>query len=149
VDAPFRPNHGVSTKPGQLHLDSVVANSSAGFGHIEEQALRDVRWQVHLLAAEARAAGEWLQLTCMTADHSDNHVRVVANLDGTREAYRRRAIVAVRDDPRGLERAEGRSTTPDRHNCSTRTRPTGAQALETRAGRWGEQLSATGTIRAD
>jgi len=77
-------------------LDSVLANPPAGFGHIEEQALRDVRWQVHLLADEARAAEEWLRLTCMTADHSDNHARVVANLDGTREAYRRRVIVAVR-----------------------------------------------------
>jgi hypothetical protein len=49
-----------------------------------------------VLADEARAAEEWLRLTCMTTDRSDNHARVVANLDGIREAYRRHAIVAVR-----------------------------------------------------
>jgi hypothetical protein len=77
-------------------LDYVLANPPAGFGHIEDQSLRDVRWQMHVLADEARAAEEWLRLTCMTADGSDNHARVVANLDGIREAYRRHAIVAVR-----------------------------------------------------
>jgi hypothetical protein len=90
---------GPRARPLELRvpvLDSVLANPPAGLGDIEEQALRGVRWQVHLLADEARAVEEWLRLTCMTADHSDNHARVVANLDGTREAYRRRAIVAVR-----------------------------------------------------
>ncbi len=76
-------------------LDSVLANPPVGFGHIEEQALRDARWHVQLLADEARNATEWLRLTCMTADHSDSHARVVTNLDRTREAYRRLAIVAV------------------------------------------------------
>jgi hypothetical protein len=51
---------------------------------------------VHVLADNARAAEEWLRLTYMTADRSDNHARVVANLDEIREAYRRHAIVAVR-----------------------------------------------------
>src|SRR6266404_5584689 len=77
-------------------LDSVLANPPDGFGHIEDQALRDLRWQVHVLADNARAAEEWLRLTYMTADRSDNHARVVANLDEIREAYRRHAIVAVR-----------------------------------------------------
>ena len=77
-------------------LDSVLANPPDGFGHIEDQALRDLRWQVHVLADNARTAEEWLRLTCMTTDRSDNHARVVANLDGIREAYRRHAIVAVR-----------------------------------------------------
>ncbi len=30
-------------------LDSVLANPPDGFGHIEDQALRDLRWQVHVL----------------------------------------------------------------------------------------------------
>jgi hypothetical protein len=77
-------------------LDSVLANPPDGFGHIEDQALRHLRWQIHVLAAEARAAEEWLRLTCMTTDRSDNHARVVANLDGIRESYRRHAIEAVR-----------------------------------------------------
>jgi hypothetical protein len=77
-------------------LDYVLANPPAGFGHIEDQALRDVRWQVHVLADNARAAEEWLRLIYMTADPSDNHARVIANLDEIREAYRRHAIVAVR-----------------------------------------------------
>jgi hypothetical protein len=77
-------------------LDSVLANPPDSVSHIEEQVLRDVRWQVHLLATEARAENEWLRLTCMAAGDSDNQARVVANLDETREAYRRRAIVAVR-----------------------------------------------------
>jgi len=77
-------------------LDSVLANPPAEFGRIEEHALRDLRWQLHVLADEARAAEEWLRLTCMTTDRSDHHARVVANLDGLREAYRRHAIIAVR-----------------------------------------------------
>src|SRR5258707_2142276 len=37
-------------------LDSVLANLPDGFGHIEDQALRDLRWQVHVLADNARAS---------------------------------------------------------------------------------------------
>jgi hypothetical protein len=37
-------------------LDSVLANPPDGFGHIEDQALRDLRWQVHVLADNARAS---------------------------------------------------------------------------------------------
>jgi hypothetical protein len=134
-------------------LDSVLANPPAGFGHIEEQALRDVRWQVHLLADEARAAEEWLRITCMTADQSDNHARVVVNLDGTREAYRRRAIVAVRmirvalsvlkaGQPRRTaviaRRARGR------HEPSLQKSAPAAGAAQPRA-----QLSAEGTSRVE
>jgi hypothetical protein len=38
-------------------LDSVLANPPAGFGRIEEQALRDLRWQVHVLADEIPGEG--------------------------------------------------------------------------------------------
>lgn len=134
-------------------LDSVLANPSAGFGYIEEQALGDVRWQVHLLAAEARAAGEWLRLTCMTADHSDNHVRVAANLDGTREAYRRRAIVAVRTIRAAvsvLKADQPRRTAVITRRARGRHEPRSRKpALAEGAAEPSEQLSATGTQRAD
>src|SRR5260370_3329022 len=77
-------------------LDSVLANPPAGFGRIEEQALRDLRWQVHSLASDARAAGAWLPPPFITMDRSGDHPRAVSNLDGIRESYRRHAIVAVR-----------------------------------------------------
>src|SRR5258705_3033724 len=134
-------------------LDSVLANPPAGFGRIEEQALRDLRWQVHVLADEARAAEEWLRLTCMTMDRSDNHARVVANLDGVREAYRRHAIVAVRMTRVALgvlkagqllrtavvaRRARGR------HDPSPQKAAPAAGAAQPRA-----QLSAEGTRRVE
>jgi hypothetical protein len=59
------------------------------------QALSAIRWQVHLLADEARLADEWLPLASTTAN-TDTHGRAVVTLDGTRESYRRRTIVAVR-----------------------------------------------------
>jgi hypothetical protein len=134
-------------------LDSVLANPPAGFGHIEDQALRDLRWQVHVLADEARAAEEWLRLTCMTTDRSDNHARVVANLDGIREAYRRHAIVAVRmnRDALGVLKASQLRRTAiiarrarGRHEPSPQKAAPAAGAAQPRA-----QLSANGTSRVE
>ena len=134
-------------------LDFVLANPPVGFGHIEEQTLRDARWHLQLLADEARTAAEWLRLTCMTAEHSDNHARVVANLDGAREAYRRCAIGAVRmirvavsmlraPQPRRTaviaRRARGR------HEHSSQKPPPAAGAAQSR-----EQLSAEGPGRVE
>jgi hypothetical protein len=76
-------------------LDGLLANPSHGFGDVELQALTAIRWQVHLLADEARLADEWLPLASTTAN-TDTHGRAVVTLDGTRESYRRRTIVAVR-----------------------------------------------------
>jgi len=134
-------------------LDSVLANPPAGFGRIEEQALRDLRWQIHVLADEARAAEEWLRLTCMTTDRSDNHARVVANLDGIREAYRRHAIVAVRmnRDALGVLKAGQLRQTAiiarrarGRHEPSPQNAAPAAGAAQPRA-----QLCANGTSRVE
>jgi hypothetical protein len=134
-------------------LDSVLANPPAGFGRIEEQALRDLRWQVHVLADETRAAEEWLRLTCMTMERSENHARVVANLDGIREAYRRHAIVAVRmnRDALGVLKAGQLRRTAilarrarGRHEPSPQNAAPAASAAEPRA-----QLSAKGTSRVE
>ena len=76
-------------------LDAVLANPTHGFGDVELQALGAIRWQVHLLADEARLADEWPPLASTEAD-TGGHGRAGATLDGTRESYRRRAIVAVR-----------------------------------------------------
>ena len=75
-------------------LDTVLANPTHGFGDVELQALGAIRWQVHLLADEARLADEWLPLASTPAD-TEGHCRALATLDSTRESYRRRAIVAV------------------------------------------------------
>ncbi len=75
-------------------LDVLLANPAHGFGDVELQALSAIRWQVHLLADEARLADEWLPLAS-TPVNTDSHGRALATLDGTRESYRRRAIVAV------------------------------------------------------
>jgi hypothetical protein len=75
-------------------LDTVLANPIHGFGDVEVQALSAIRWQVHLLADEARLADEWLPLASTAVD-TGSHDRAVATLDSTRESYRRRAIVAV------------------------------------------------------
>jgi hypothetical protein len=75
-------------------LDVLLANPTHGFGDVELQALSAIRWQVHLLADEARLADEFLPLASTAAD-TDSHGRALATLDGTRESYRRRAIVAV------------------------------------------------------
>jgi hypothetical protein len=134
-------------------LDSVLANPPAGLGRIEEQALRDLRWQAHVLADEARAAEEWLRLTCMTTDRSDNHARVVANLDGIREAYRRHAIVAVRmtRDALGVLKAGQLRRTAiiarrarGRHEPSPQNAAPSAGGAQPRA-----QLSANGTSRVE
>jgi len=77
-------------------LDGVLANPIHGFGDVELQALGAIRWQVHLLADEARLADEWLPLASTEADtDTGRHGRALAGLDGTRESYRRRAIAAV------------------------------------------------------
>ncbi len=75
-------------------LDVLLANPAHGFGDVELQALSAIRWQVHLLADEARLADAWLPVAATTDSGRDG--RAVATLDGTRESYRRRAIVAVR-----------------------------------------------------
>jgi hypothetical protein len=75
-------------------LDVLLANPAHGFVDVELQALSAIRWQVHLLTDEARLADEWLPLASTAADTS-SHGPAVAMLDGTRESYRRRAIVAV------------------------------------------------------
>jgi hypothetical protein len=106
-----------------------------------------------VLADEARAAEEWLRLTCMTTDRSDNHARVVANLDGIREAYRRHAIVAVRmnRDALGVLKAGQLRRTAilarrarGRHEPSPQNAAPAAGAAEPRA-----QLSAKGTSRVE
>jgi hypothetical protein len=76
-------------------LDVLLANPIHGFGDVELQALSAIRWQMHLLADEARLADEWLPLASTEAD-TGSHGRAVATLEGTRASYRRRAIVAVR-----------------------------------------------------
>lgn len=75
-------------------LDVLLANPAPGFGDVELQALGAIRWQVHLLADEARLADELLPLASTGAD-TDSHGRALSALDGTRESYRRRTIVAV------------------------------------------------------
>ncbi len=75
-------------------LDGLLANPATGFGEVELHALSAIRWQVHLLADEARLADEWLPLAS-TAANTGSEGRAVATLDGTRESYRRRAMVAV------------------------------------------------------
>jgi hypothetical protein len=76
-------------------LDVVLTNPTHGFGDVELQALSAIRGQVHLLADEARLADEWLPLASTMTD-TNSQGRALATLDGTRESYRRRAIVAVR-----------------------------------------------------
>lgn len=73
-------------------LDGLLANPAHGFADVDLQALSAVRWQAHLLADEARLADECLPLASTA---TDGHGRALATLDGTRESYRRRAIVAV------------------------------------------------------
>jgi hypothetical protein len=75
-------------------LDVLLANPAHGFGEVELQALSAIRWQVHLLGDEARLADEWLPLASTAADTGTQGLAGAA-LDGTRESYRRRAIVAV------------------------------------------------------
>jgi len=75
-------------------LDVLLANPTHCFGDVELQALSAIRWQMHLLADEARLADEWLPLASTMAD--TNQGRALATLDGTRESYRRRAIIALR-----------------------------------------------------
>ena len=75
-------------------LDVLLANLAHGFGDVEPQALSAIRWQVRLLADEARLADEFLPLASLASD-PDSHGRALATLDGTRESYRRRTIVAV------------------------------------------------------
>lgn len=76
-------------------LDVLLANPTHCFGDVELQALSAIRWQMHLLADEARLADEWLPLASTMAD-TNSQGRALATLDGTRESYRRRAIVALR-----------------------------------------------------
>jgi hypothetical protein len=76
-------------------LDGLLTNPAPSFGDVQLQALSAIRWQVHLLADEARLADEWLPLAATAAD-TDSHGRALGTLDGTRESYRRRAIVAVK-----------------------------------------------------
>lgn len=75
-------------------LDSLLANPPAAFGDVELQALGALRWQVHLLRDEAQLTARWLRLTSTTRD-AERLTRTMAYLDGTRDSYRRRAIVAV------------------------------------------------------
>ena len=75
-------------------LDVLLVNPIDGFGDVELQALSAIRWQMHLLADEARLADEW-PLASTMAD-TDSQGRALAAFDSTRESYRRRAIVAVR-----------------------------------------------------
>lgn len=76
-------------------LDVLLANPTSGLGDVELQALSAIRWQMHLLADEACLADELLPLASTSAD-TGGQDRAAATLDGTRESYRRRAIVAVR-----------------------------------------------------
>ena len=71
-------------------MDVLLANPTRGFGDIELQALSTIRWQVHLLADEARLADEWPPLASTMAD-TNGQGRAIATLDGAREFYRRRA----------------------------------------------------------
>lgn len=76
-------------------LDVLLVNPLTGFGDVELQVLSAIRWQMHLLADEARLADEWLPLASTMAD-TNSQGRALTTFDGTRESYRRRAIVAVR-----------------------------------------------------
>lgn len=78
-----------------LVLDTVLANPTHGFRDVELQALSAIRWQVHLLADEARLADQWLPLASTTAD-PDTPGRAEVTFEGPQASYRRRAMVAVR-----------------------------------------------------
>jgi hypothetical protein len=76
-------------------LDTVLANPTHGFGDVELQALSAIRWQVQLLADEARLADQWLPPASTTAD-PDTPGRAEVTFEGPQASYRRRAMVAVR-----------------------------------------------------
>jgi len=76
-------------------LDVLLANPTSGFRDVELLALSAIRWQVHLLADEARLADEWLTLASTMVD-TNSQGQALATLDGIRQSYRARAIVVVR-----------------------------------------------------
>ena len=75
-------------------LDYLVANPAPEFRDVELQALTAIRWQMHLLADEARLADAWLPLAGTTGV-ADDRSRAVTSLNGTQESYRRRAMRTV------------------------------------------------------
>jgi hypothetical protein len=111
-------------------LDVLVVNPIHGFGDVELQALSAIRWQMHLVADEARLADEWLPLASTMAD-TNSQGRALATFDGTRESYRRRAIVAVRmiRDALGLLKA----TLEQRNQTAVVTRRARARRIAPRS----------------
>jgi hypothetical protein len=78
---------------------------------------------MHLLADEARLADVWQPLASTKAD-TNSQGRALATLDGTRESYRRRAIVALRMTGRpGSIEGRARATESDRRAHATSARP--------------------------
>jgi len=70
-------------------LDSILSAQASGFSIQEVELLSDLRWQIALLAREARMMDEFLMLTFTVTDPT-NHEIVVQNRQRAEEGYRTR-----------------------------------------------------------